>query len=194
MFWKKVGAGKYQQAKVMESPKWDLSEGRFLPPKIFRANVLGEGRSNNEVQRFVDVPQNGCNTWCVVDNVFAIRDGDFISVQIESPEEWYKSRLRPGESTWHSSSNSFSDDKLSFAFYIWTREDPHASPSAGVVSGTYKITRETKAQSEGGGMAAVFSPPPAHTANAAASSDDGHPPATWKMVVDTAERKPFVRR
>ena len=93
VFWKKAGEGKYEQVKVMESPEWDLSEGRFLPPKVFRAKVLvlGEGGSFSESQQFVDVPQNGCNTRCVVDNVFAInvfanRDGDFIPVQIESPE------------------------------------------------------------------------------------------------------------
>jgi hypothetical protein len=74
----------------------------------------------------------------VADNVFAIQNGDFIPVQIESPEEWYKSRLRPGESAWNSNGNSFSDDKLSFGFSIWAVEDPHASPSVGGVTGTYK--------------------------------------------------------
>ncbi len=193
VFWKRVGDAKYEQVKVMESPALDLSEGRFLPPKIFRAKVLvlGEGRGFNEFHQFVDVPQNGCNTWCVVDNVFAIRDGDFIPVQIESPEEWYKSRLRRGESTWHSNGNSFSDNNLSFAFSIWAGEDPHASPSAGVVTGTYKIIRETKAQPAGGGLAAPFGSPAAYTA---ASSGGGHPLTTWKMVVDTAERKPIVCR
>jgi len=87
VFWKRLGGDKFAQVKVMESPEWDLSEGRFLPPEVFRARVLvlGEGRGFNEFQQFVDVPQNRCNTWCVVDNVFAIRDGDFIPVQIESP-------------------------------------------------------------------------------------------------------------
>jgi len=195
VFWKKVGVGKYAQVKVMESREMDL-DGRFLPPKVFRAKVLvpGEGRSFNEFQQFVDVPQDGCNTWCVVDNVFAIRDGDFIPVQIESPEQWYKSRLRPGESTWQSNGNSFSDDKLSFGFSIWTGEDPHASPSAGGVTGTYKIIRETKAQPVGVGVAGLFPLSSAYTPYAAPRNGDGHPLATWKMVVDTAERKPAVRR
>jgi HEAT repeat protein len=194
VFWKKVGDGKYERVKVMESPEWDLSEGRFLPPKVFRANVLvlGEGSSFNEFRQFVDVPQNGCNTWCVVDNVFAIRAGDLIPVQIESPEEWYKSKLRTGESTWHSNGNSFSDDKLSFAFSVWAPEDPHASPSAGVVTGTYKIIRQT--QPAGGGFAAIVGSPPAYTPGAARSRGYPNPMATWKMVVDTAERKPIVRR
>lgn len=195
VFWKKVYEGKYAQVKVMESPEMDL-DGRFLPPKVFRAKVLvlGEGSSFSEGQQFVDVPQNGCNTWCVVDNVFAIRDGDFIPVQIESPEEWYKSRLRPGESSWNSNGNSFSDDKLSFAFSIWAGEDPHASPSAGGVTGTYKIIRETKAQPVGVGVAGLFPLSSAHTPSAALSNGDGHPLATWKMVVDTADRNPAVRR
>lgn len=231
VFWKKAGEGKYEQVKVMESPEWDLSEGRFLPPKVFRAKVLvlGEGGSFNESQQFVDVPQNGCNTRCVVDNVFAInvfanRDGDFIPVQIESPEEWYKYRLRPGELTWNSNGNSFSDDKLSFEFYIWAREDAHASPSAGRVTGTYKLIRETTDQSVRVGLAGSLPLSSAHARYAAPSSSGGHPvtkpvrvgaglfppssantahPApssgggpvtTWRIVVDTAEREPVVRR
>jgi HEAT repeat protein len=191
VFWKKVGEGKYAQVKVMESPELDLSEGRFLPPKVFRAKVLvlGEGPSFNEFRQFVDVPQNGCNTWCVFDNVFAIGDGDFIPVQIESPEEWYKSRLRPGESTWHSNGNSFSDDKLSFGFSIWAGEDPHALPSAGEVTGTYKIVREDTGQPAVGSLPAAFGSAPA-----AANSGGAHPLTTWKMVVDTAERKSVVSR
>ena len=194
-FWKRVGEGKYTQVKVMESPGWDLSEGRFLPPRVFRAKVLvlGEGRDFNESQQFVDVPQTGCNTWCVLDNVFAIRAGDFIPVSIESPEEWYKSKLRPGESTWHSNGNSFSDDKLSFGFSIWAAEDPHASPSAGVVTGTYKIIRETTVQPAGEGGAVSYGSPPTVVSKAVARRG-GPPLVTWKMVVDTAEREPVVRR
>lgn len=126
--------------------------------------------------------------------MFAIGNGAFIPVQIESPEEWYKSKLRPGESTWHSNGNSFCNDKLSFAFSIWAGEDPHASPSAGGVTGTYKIIRETKAQPVGGGMAGLFPLSSAYTPYAAPSSGDGHPLAIWKMVVDTAARNPTVRR
>ena len=226
VFWKKVGEGIYEQVKVMESPEWDLSEGRFLPPKVFRAKVLvlGEGGSFTEGQQFVDVPENGCNTRCVVDDVFAIRDGDFIPVQVESPEEWYKSRLRPGESTWNSNGNSFSDDRLSFEFYIWAREDAHASPSAGRVTGTYKLVRETKGQPVAMGVIGSFPLSSANTPFAAPSSGGGHPVTkpvrvgaglfppssantphavqssgvgpvtTWRMVVDTAEREPVVPR
>lgn len=194
VFWKKAGDDMYQQVKVMGSSDIDLSEGRFLPPKIFRAKVrvLGEGRSFDEFQQFVDVPQTGCNTWCVVDNVFAIRNGDFIPVQIESPEEWYKSKLRPGESTWHSNRNSFSDDELSFAFSIWAREDSHASPSAGVVTGTYRVISETKSPPIVRGFVPSFGSSPAYTINPTARAGDDHPIQTWKMVVDTAERS--VRR
>ncbi len=176
VFWKRIGEDRYRQVKLMESPEMVLSEGRFRIPQAFHATVFasGQGPGSNDVERFVDVPQTACNTWCVVDNVFAIHDGDFIPVAIESPEKWYKPRLRRGESTWHSNANSFSDDKLSFAFSIWAGEDPHASPSAGEVSGTYKIIRETGAPS----------------ARAAAAK----PVTGWKMVVENAERNPIQRR
>jgi hypothetical protein len=124
--------------------------------------------------------------------VFAIDDGDLAPVQIQSPEAWYKSRLEPGESTWNSNGNSFYDNKLSFGFAIWAGEDPHASLTAGGVTGTYKIIKETKAQPVGAALAAPFGP--AYTSNAAMSAGSGHPLITWEMVVDTASREPVVRR
>ena len=147
----------------MASDAFVTTAGRFLPPKVFRARVEGsETCGPNASGEFVDVPQNGCNTWCVIDNIFAVGgDGDFTPVEIESPEDWYKSKLNPRESTWNSNGNSFSDYGLSFGFSIWAGEDPHASPSAGGVTGAYKIIRQR---------------------------------GSWKMVVDTAERKPMATR
>ena len=201
VIWKKVDQGKqdkedkYEQARVIESPGGQ-DPGRFLPPTVFRANVrvLGEGSSFDEGRQFVDIPQNGCNTWCVIDNVFAIENGELIPVQIESPEEWYKSRLKPGESTWNSNSNSFSTwDKLSFAFSIWTAEDSHASPSGGGVTGTYKIIKETTVPQPIAVGPGVFPLSPPSTPYPAPSYGPGHPLTTWKMVVDSAERKPALR-
>jgi hypothetical protein len=104
---------------------------------------------------------------------------------VHLPEAWYKSRLRPGESTWNSNRNFFSNDNLSFAFFIWAGQDPHASPSAGVVTGTYKIIREIKPQPA---LAASFGSTPAYTRRAVANSAGVHPLAAWKMAVDTAEK------
>ena len=144
VFWQRVGDDKYEEVKLMESDAFATTDGRFLPPKVFRSRVEGsESGGPNASREFVDVPQNGCNNWCVIDNVFAVGgDGDFTPVEIESPEDWYTSKLSPGESTWNSNGNSFSDYALSFGFVIWAGEDPHASPSAGGVTGTYKIIRQ----------------------------------------------------
>jgi hypothetical protein len=200
VFRKKIAVDKYKQVKVMESSAEVLSEGRFLPPTIFRAKVqvLGDGRGFSEFQQFVDVTQTECNTWCAVDNVFAIYHGGFVPVQIESPEKWYKSRLKPGESTRKFNRNSFCDDRLSFPFAIWAREDPHSSPSGGQVTGTYKIVRETNAQPVGRGVIAMLPSGRPYAPYAVASSGGGRPLVTplvtWKMVVDRAARKPFVWR
>ncbi len=202
VFWKNAGADKYVAVKTMESPEMDL-DGRFLPPKVFRAKVLvvGEGRSFTQGRQFVDVPQVGCNTRCVVDNVFAIQGDDFIPVQIESPEQWYKPKLKPDESTWNSNGNSFTDHDLSFAFSIWAGEDAHASPTAGEVTGTYKVIRETMlpgvnfgARMIGGGAAGLLPSAPAAAVHPGVAASDGKPAVIWKMVVDTAQREPRPHR
>ncbi len=197
VFWKRVDENKYRGVKIMESDAFVLTDGRFLTPKVFRASVqvIGEGNKFNEGQAFVDVPQNGCNTWCVIDNVFTIRGDEVVPVEIESPEKWYEPKLKRGESTWHSNSNTFVDDRLSFAFSIWAGEDPHASPSAGEVTGTYKIIRETTyPAAAAGGLAYPCPASPGCAPVALASSSSAKPVTTWKMEVDTAERKPSACR
>jgi hypothetical protein len=182
--------------RIIESPGPNPSEGGFLAPNTFHAKVLvrGEGGDHDEVRQFVDVPQTGCNSWCIVDNLFAIGDSDLIPVPIESPEEWYKSKLRRGESTWNSNANSFADEKQSFAFFIWTGEDSHASPSGGMVTGIYKIIRETGPQSAAVGFAMTPGLVVTHGQPAASSGGLGPALVTWKMLVDSAQRQAIVRQ
>src|SRR5262249_61828787 len=50
-------------------------------------------------------------------------------VQVESPRDWYRARLRPDESVWNAPVISLADDRLEWRFAIWNAGDPHIGPS-----------------------------------------------------------------
>jgi hypothetical protein len=62
-------------------------------------------------------------------------------VETESPEDWYKNQLAASETVRHPGRNFFSDDGLEFEFQIWNSNDQDCCPTAGQVTGTYKIVR-----------------------------------------------------
>ena len=62
-------------------------------------------------------------------------------VEIESPQDWYKDKLAPSETVRHPGRNFFSDGGLEFEFQIWNSNDQDCCPTAGQVTGTYKIIR-----------------------------------------------------
>lgn len=55
-------------------------------------------------------------------------------------KDGYASQLNPGEGVWKGTWNDFSKDGLFFSFSIWNKDDCNANPTAGKVSGTYRIT------------------------------------------------------
>ncbi|MGC1398293.1 MAG: hypothetical protein WA827_07075 [Candidatus Binatus sp.] len=62
-------------------------------------------------------------------------------LEIESPEDWYKDQLGPSETVRRATRNFLSDGSLEFAFLVWNANDPECCPTAGEVTGTYKIVR-----------------------------------------------------
>src|SRR5262249_26700512 len=60
-------------------------------------------------------------------------------VQVESPRDWYRARLRPGESGWNDPAISLTDDRLEWSFAIWNAGDPHVGPSGGQGHGTFSL-------------------------------------------------------
>ena len=175
VFWRKVGDDQYQQAKVIEPEDPDFVEEHFQTPVVFfpKGQVPGEG------VLLVDVPIDGYRSH--TDQVFAIDGDELCPVEIESPEKWYKNKLGPRETVWYPASNSFSEDKLGFAFLIWNADDPICCPTAGQVTGTYKFIKDTEAD---GAPAVLYAPA---TGEKIISNP---PPLTikWKMIVDTAAR------
>jgi hypothetical protein len=60
-------------------------------------------------------------------------------VEVESPRDWYRARLRPGESVWNAPALLLADDRLEWSFAIWNADDPHIGPSGGEVHGTFAV-------------------------------------------------------
>ncbi len=130
VFWK-VADDKYQKVVLMES---DPDSGEhFQVPTSFSPIKVWE--------RFVEVPTVGPRG--VTDRVLQIDDHEdqWQGVEIESPEDWYKDKLAPSETVRHPGRNFFSDDGLEFEFQIWNSNDQDCCPTAGQVTGTYKIVR-----------------------------------------------------
>lgn len=139
IFWKNAPDGKYRQIKVIETDE-ELGPDNFGIPKTFTAKVQQEDIRDMRQQLFIDIPRYAWRNQS--HQVFVFADGDLAPVEIESPEEWYKDKLRPGETTWDGAANSFSDGKLEFRFAIRSGNDNHASPGGGIVTGTYKVIKQ----------------------------------------------------
>ncbi len=183
VFWKKVGDDQYQQAKVIEPEGPDFAEVHFETPNVFFPKGQVPGLPG---VLLVDVPMDGYRSHS--DQVFALDGGELRPVEIESPDKWYKGKLGPRETVWYPARNSFGDDKLEFAFGIWNADDPIASPTAGQVTGTYRIVKET-----GGAAAPALGAYSPVTGETIISYPPKTPTTTWKMVVDTAERESIPR-
>jgi hypothetical protein len=63
----------------------------FDPPRIV---FVPKGQVPGLGVRFVDVPVNG--EWSRSHYLFAVYDNKLWPVEIESPERWYRKKLRPG--------------------------------------------------------------------------------------------------
>jgi HEAT repeat protein len=164
VFWKKVGNDQYQQVDVNEPE--DFEDQHFEKPTSFIATVHVPGEKD-ESQMFVDVPITGWRSY--FDQVFAVDHDGFHPVDIESAQDWYGPKLKPGEDVRRPAGNSFSEGKLEWGLSIWGGYDPECCPTAGDVVGTYKIIKETQS-------AKTSSTPESET--------------TWKMVIDSGRREP----
>jgi HEAT repeat protein len=133
VFWKVVD-DKYQKVMFMES---DLdSEEHFQVPISFDSMI--ESPPPDSFVYVATVGRRG-----VTDRMLHIdyNEDQWQRVEIESPEDWYKHKLGPSEIVRHAGRNFFSDGGLEFAFLIWNANDPECCPTAGEVTGTYKIVR-----------------------------------------------------
>ncbi|MGH7814157.1 MAG: hypothetical protein ACREQI_09165 [Candidatus Binataceae bacterium] len=168
--WKRTGDNQYKQIYT-DGPDVTFDQV-YRQPILFksRAVVTGEGATHYESDQFVAVTWNWSG-WGQGDIVFALDPKNFGEVKIESPEDWYRRKLRPGENTPDAVENSLTDDSLKFDFGIHGPEDQgwHMT-SAGQVTGTYKIIKQMS-----------------YDAKAKAWI------ANWKMLVASAKREPIAK-
>lgn len=166
--WKKTGDDRYEQLLVEQSD----GDESFDEPTVFSSKVLvrGQGIEHQEEEAlFVDLPLH--RYWGdgdgVDDTVLVVDRGELRPVEIQSADDWYAKKLRPGEWTWNSLGSTFADNDLEFEFLIWEESQCHACSGGAEVNGTYKVIKEMH-----------------HDAQ------KKHWVANWKMVVDTAKREP----
>lgn len=166
--WKRTGDDKYQQ--LNSSDREEALMGAQYTISSFKAQVLviGQEKEHYEPGQFVDISWQG-TARDQGDEVFALEPEPFGEVEIRSADEWYGSKLRPGEMIPNGVENSFSDDGLKFKFDIHGYGDMGwHDASAGEVTGTYKIVKEMHYDAQKKQWTGA-----------------------WKMVVNTAKREPF---
>jgi HEAT repeat protein len=132
IIWKQVG-DKFQKVESMGTEGPGLSW--FLKPNSFHYNS----------DLFIQISEEFSGTsGFVKQTIFAVQpDNTLVPVQIQDADDWYKDKLKPGETIMNGWSLSATDPKLEFMFYIWNKDDGHCCPTAGIVNGTFKIAKST---------------------------------------------------
>jgi HEAT repeat protein len=168
--WKKTGDDRYERLFVQQAE----SDASFLDPALFSSRVLvtNQGKEHYETDLFVDLPME--RTWGdgagVDDSVFVLDRDQLRPVTIADAEEDSK-KIHRDETVWNGSlGNEFSDNRLKFGFTIWKNHDGHCCPTAGEVTGSYKVVKEMHYDAQKKDWV-----------------------ANWKMVVDTAKRVPIPK-
>jgi len=103
----------------------------------------------------------------VTESVFAIGSENTLAEVVFPNVVGVNVELKPGEGVWKGVSTKLSDDKLEFEYYIWNEGDANCCPTAGSVTGTFKISKQTRLD---------------ETSHA--------PREEWIVTVDTAVRHP----
>ena len=131
--------------------------------------MTGADHEYSEWQTILDLPIH--NYWGdgdgVVDTLFVVSGDDLQRVAIPDVDGWYEKQLKPGEWTWHSFSNEFSQDRLELSFHIWEKGQCHACTGGADVTGSYRLVGDENYNSRPGPNV-----------------------RTWKLIVANIQRGP----
>ncbi|MDH5216150.1 MAG: lysozyme inhibitor LprI family protein [Gammaproteobacteria bacterium] len=78
------------------------------------------------------------------DKVFCVNPGPTPTLKeivFERAPAWYKSKLKANEAVYKGELNTFAGPEIDFKFYIWNKGDANCCPTAGKVTGSYKIVK-----------------------------------------------------
>jgi hypothetical protein len=149
----------------------DDESSQFDLPQVFATHALMTGADHeySEWQTILDLPIH--NYWVdgdgVVDTLFVVSGDDLQRVAIPDVDGWYEKQLKPGEWTWHSFSNEFSQDRLELSFHIWEKGQCHACTGGADVTGSYRLVGDENYNSRPGPNV-----------------------RTWKLIVANIQRGP----
>ena len=113
----------------------DAETASYELPDIFRYN--------GDIFIHVTLLYSGTGHF-VKESVFAIRSDNTLAEVAFPTVAGVKVQLKPGEGVWKGVSTRLSDDKLEFEYYIWNEGDANCCPTAGSVTGTFKISKQTR--------------------------------------------------
>jgi hypothetical protein len=127
---------------------WQRAQGKFRRLLVLEAEEGREFSYFDQVtsfrykdNQFLHVPLIYTGTghirkdriYCVLPSI-ALQE-----ITFQPAPEGFSKHLKKGEGIWKGENDYFSDERLAFEFYIWKEGDGNCCPSAGKVTGTYKI-------------------------------------------------------
>ncbi|MFI5248154.1 MAG: HEAT repeat domain-containing protein, partial [Nitrospirales bacterium] len=137
VIWKR-SANKYQQLEVMtseaHSSHFDETVRFMYDNQLFIVVPLiysGTGRFHKD------------HVFCVLPR------GTLKPVPFQEAPQGFRDLLKPGETINKDATNTYSNNQMTFQFSIWNKNDPNCCPTAGEVTGTYKMLHGSGSNCEG---------------------------------------------
>ncbi|HEY5616063.1 MAG TPA: hypothetical protein VIL52_08560 [Bacteroidota bacterium] len=134
VLWKKIGQF-YSEVTIFESSPEGPVVDFLEEPNVF----IYQG------ERILHIQHNYRGTGNYhEDTLFVVHpDGEIQGVYFEPAPNGCEHLLTEKEAVWKGEMNNFSDDAMEFVFAIWNTEiDANCCPTAGRVTGTYKLVRQ----------------------------------------------------
>jgi HEAT repeat protein len=135
--WKQDG-DLYRRLNIMQVEDAEIAS--YELPDIFRYN------GDNFIH--ITLVYSG-TAHSVTESVFAIRSDNTLAEVLFPNIVGEKVQLKPGEGVWKGVSTRLSDDKLEFEYFIWNEGDANCCPTAGSVTGTLKVSKQTRLDETG---------------------------------------------
>lgn len=134
-FWKKDGS-RYKLIRIFRGPAFGPDFGGFTPPKVFHYN--------GDTFVDVDLSFSGTSMQHQETILWIAPDLTLHNVRFQPAADLYKDKLKRGESIQDGEDDEFKNNNLTFSFGLWGPDDAHCCPTAGFVSGKFKLVGQKK--------------------------------------------------
>jgi len=133
------GDGKF---RLLTEIRRDGRLSYFIRPKVVRYKAV-------YLVQITEIFYGTANS--VEEHIFVIdREGQLTEVDFTPAPDSFTPYLGAGEGIWKGEINNFTDDTLSFEFYIWNSDDANCCPRGGKVTGSYRLLPPDESSPEKG--------------------------------------------